>query len=491
MKSIKYHLYACLFIVCLASYDLAAQVKEVPITTSSKEALNFFLAGRDKLENMEVVAAASLFEKAIEKDPSFAIAYIYRAQSGGSYKIFSENLDKAVSLEDKVSPGEKLIISFLQAYANGNGEQQKGYLDQLLSTFPFDKRVQENAGEYYYSLNDYQTALAHFAKAKEIDKDFAPVYNMIGYCLSALNNYPAAEEAFQTYINLMPEKPNPYDSYAELLLKMGKYDESIVQYKKALEKDPLFITSLAGIGNNYVFKGDYTTARKYFQDYYDKAPTANGKLDALYDKATSFIHEGKPEEAVNTFNEFRSFAEKEKLVTNEIFSYAYQGFTVSEAGNPKEGKEYFDKAIDLIGKSDLPPAAKENLNVRSMLWRFYYLTVNNDLDKAQVQSEECKAKIESRKNPDEEMFFSSLLGIFELKKGDYDKAIKYFSQDNSQNPLTWYYTAQAYNKKGDKEDSEKFLDKIAKWNVNSLDLSFVRKNAIEEIKNEMSASKTR
>ena len=489
MKTIKYQIYSLLLIVCLVSYDLTAQVKEIPVTTSSKEALNFFLTGRDKIENQEIVAAAALFDKAIEKDPSFAIAYLYRAQSGGGYNIFRQNIDKAVSLADKVSPGEKLEISYTQAFADGNGQKRKECLDQLLSTFPFDKRVQQIAGEDFYTANDFQTALVHFTKAKEIDNNFAPVYNMIGYCQSSLNNFPAAEEAFQSYIKMVPDKPNPYDSYAELLLKMGKYDESIEQYKKALEKDPQFTTSLAGIGNNYVFKGDYTTARKYFQDYYDKSPTVNGKLDALYEKATSFIHEGKPEEAVNTFNEFRSLAEKEKLVTSEINSYAYQGFTVSEAGNPKEGKVYFEKAIDLLGKSDLTPAVKENLNVRSMLWRFYYLTVNNDLDKAQAQSEECKTKIESRKNPDEEMFLSSLLGIYELKKGNYDKAISYFSKDNSQNPLTWYYTAQAYNKKGDKEDSQKILDKIAKWNVNSLDLAFVRKNAIEEIKNEMSVTR--
>lgn len=489
MKPLKYHFYAFLFIVCLASYDLAAQVKEVPVTTSSKEALNFFLTGRDKFENQEAAAAASLFDKAIEKDPSFAIAYIYRAQSGGGYNVFRQNLDKAVSLADKVSPGEKLEISYFKAFADGDGQKQKEYLDQLLSTFPFDKRVQELAGEHYYNMNDFQSALAHFTKAKEIDSNFAPVYNMIGYCQSALNNYPAAEEAFQTYIKLLPDKPNPYDSYAELLLKIGKYDESIAQYKKALEKDPLFTTSLAGIGNNYIFKGDYTTARKYFQDYYDKSPTINGKFDALYQKATSYIHEGKPEEAVNTFNEYRALAEKEKLVTNEISSYAYQGFTVTEAGNPKEGKEYFKKAIDLLGKSDLPAGTKENLTVNSMLWRFYYLTANNELDKAQAQSELCRTKIESRKNPGEEMFFNSLLGIFELKKGDYDKAIKYFSEGDSQNPLTWYYTAKAYSKKGDKDNSDKYLDKIAKWNVNSIDLAFVRKNAIEEIKNNMAVTR--
>jgi tetratricopeptide (TPR) repeat protein len=489
MKTLKYHLYAFLFIVCLVSYNLTAQVKEIPVTTSSKEALNFFLTGRDKFENQEIVAASSLFDKAIEKDPSFALAFLYRAQSGGGFNVFRQNLDKAVSLADKVSPGEKLEISYSQAFADGNSLKQKEYLDQLLSTFPFDKRVQELAGEHYYNINDFQTALAHFTKAKEIDNNFESVYNMIGYCQSSLNNYPAAEEAFQTYIKLVPDKPNPYDSYAELLLKMGKYDESIAQYKQALEKDPLFTTSLAGIGNNYLFKGDFTTARKYFQDYYDKSPTTMGKLDALYDKATSYIHEGKPEDAVNTFNEYRVLAEKEKLVTNEINSYALQGYTATEAGNPKEGMEYFEKATDLLGKSELPAATKENLTVRSMLWRFYYLTANNDLDKALAQSELCRTKIESRKNQGEEMFFNSLLGIYELKKGDYDKALKYFADGDSQNPLTWYYTAQAYSKKGDKDNSDRILDKIAKWNVNSLDLAFVRKNAIDEIKNEMSVTR--
>ncbi len=490
MKTQKYF-YVFLFIGCLVTYNLKAQVKDVPITTSSKEAMNFFLEGREKFENQEIPAANSLFDKAIEKDPDFAIAYIYRAESGGGFNVMKKNIDKAVSLADKVSPGEKLEISLTQAMSENNVEKEKENIDKLLIAFPFDKRIQLLAGEMYFNMNDYQSALAHFVKSKEIDSNFAPVYNMIGYCQSALNNYPAAEEAFQTYIKLVPDKPNPYDSYAELLLKMGNYDESIAQYKKALEKDPSFASSLAGIGNNYIFKGDYTSARKYFQEYYDKSVAPNGKLDALYHTATSYIYEGKPEDAVKTFDDYRALAEKENLVLNEINSYAYQGFTVSEAGDPKKGKEYFDKAIDLLGKSDLPSAAKEHLKVNSMLWRLYYLTANNELNKAQSQLDECETKIQSRNNPDEEMFFNSLAGFFEYKKGDYDKALGYFGKDNSQNPLTWYYTAQVYSKKGDKEDSEKLLGKISKWNVNSLDLAYVRNNAIEEVKNEMEATKTR
>lgn len=482
MKTLKYCLYVFLFFVFVAPLDLLAQTKEIPVTSKSKEALDFFVKGRDKIENLELPAAATLLDKAIQADPDFALAYLYRAQSGGGFNVFRQNLDKAVSLSDKVSPGEKLLISFSQAQADGNSEKQKEVLDQILSSYPSDKRVEEIAGEYYYGINDFTNALAHFNKATGLDKNFAPVYNMIGYCQSALNNFPEAEKAFQTYISLVPGNPNPYDSYGELLLKLGKYDESIAQYNKALEKDPSFTTSLAGIGNNYVFKGDLDAARKYYQDYYDKSVTTPGKLDAIFLKAVTYIHEGNTEQAEKTFDEYRALAEKENLPTNIINAYAFQGFTATEGGKPADGMKYFEKAEDLISKSNLPTATIENLTTRAMLWRFYSLTSSNDLDKAQTQYNLVKTRVESRKNPNEEMFLNTLLGLYEIKKGDYDKAVENLSKADIQDPFTLYLTAVAYSKMGDKKNSEKIYDKVTKWNVNSINLAFVRNHAMEELK---------
>ena len=77
-------------------------------------------------------------------------------------------------------------------------------------------------------------------KATEINPKFSPAYNSLGYAYRPLEKYAEAETAFKKYIELIPDDPNPYDSYAELLMKTGRFDESIAQYRKALSVDQHF-----------------------------------------------------------------------------------------------------------------------------------------------------------------------------------------------------------------------------------------------------------
>ena len=75
-------------------------------------------------------------------------------------------------------------------------------------------------------------------------------------------------------------------------MKMGRYDDSITQYQKALEKDPQFSSAQAGIGHNDVFKGDYAKGRQSYQREFDQSPNVNGKTGSLFWTTTSFVHEG-------------------------------------------------------------------------------------------------------------------------------------------------------------------------------------------------------
>src|SRR6185436_16674608 len=98
-------------------------------------------------------------------------------------------------------------------------------------------------------------AVEEFKKATAINAQFSQPYNMMGYSYRALMKYTDAEQAFKAYVALIPGDPNPHDSYAELLMKMGRFDDSIANYRKALSLDPNFVASYIGIGNDQVFMG--------------------------------------------------------------------------------------------------------------------------------------------------------------------------------------------------------------------------------------------
>ena len=132
----------------ISSSILLAQEKEISITTSSEEALKYFLEGRDKQENIALNSAAKLLDKAIEIDPDFALAYLYRADSGGDFNIQRKHLEKAVSLVDKVSEGEKHWILARKAYADSDTPKMKEHMEHLMKLYPSDKRVQSLMGNY-------------------------------------------------------------------------------------------------------------------------------------------------------------------------------------------------------------------------------------------------------------------------------------------------------------------------------------------------------
>src|SRR4051812_8201009 len=234
-----------------------ADGSKIPITTTSEEARKEFLAGRDLSDKLRVQDSIAHFDKALSLDPDFASAELSRATSAATAKEFFEHLNKSVALAGKVSEGERLLILSTEAAANGDVVKQKEFLDQLVASYPNDERALFNLGGYYFGQQEYEQAIARYKKATELAPGYSLAYNMLGYSSRQQGNFSEAEQAFKKYIELIPDDPNPYDSYAELLLKMGRFEESIAQYRKALSIDRHFTPSHFGIAADLMYEGKY------------------------------------------------------------------------------------------------------------------------------------------------------------------------------------------------------------------------------------------
>ena len=290
---------AALAVIALAGATLAAAKDEkIPITTSSEEARRLYVKGRDLAEKLRATDARSLYAQAAAKDSGFALAHLGLANTAGTAKEFFDALGQAVVLSGKVSEPERLIIAGVDAGAKGDVDRQKESFTKLVAAYPNDERAHNFLGGYYFGRQDWAAAVAEYEKATAINPSFSQPYNQMGYAYRFLDKYDEAERAFRKYIELIPGDPNPYDSYAELLMKMGRFEDSIKNYEKALALDKNFVASWVGIGNDHMFMGHGEQARQAFAKVSAVARNDGEKRLALFWTAMSYLHEGDTAKAV-------------------------------------------------------------------------------------------------------------------------------------------------------------------------------------------------
>jgi tetratricopeptide (TPR) repeat protein len=460
------------------SSSTSSTTGKLPITTSSEEARKEFLQGRDLAEKLLAQDSLQHLDKAIALDPNFAIAELARANASQTAKEFFDHLKKAVSLKDKASEGERLLILANEAGANGDVAKQKEYLDKLVAAHPNDERAQFNLGGYYFGQQDFAKAIEHYKKATELAPTYSPAYNILGYAYRQNGDYANAEQAFKKYIELIPNDPNPYDSYAELLLKMGKFDDAITQYRKALAIDANFVPSRNGIAAALMYKGKPDEAATELQVITDKARSDGDRRTALFAQTVVDADSGKLDKALEDMD--RQYAIAEKIGDAAAMSGDLQakGTILLEMGKYPEAKAQFERALKLIEDSTLSQELKDNTKL------FHHYNLANvalgmkDYAAAKAETEEFRKGSAAAKNPAQVRQAHELSGMIALAEKDYDKAITELQQANQQNPQNLYRLCQAYQGKGDNAKAKEFCAKAASFNsLPQLNYAFIRTKA--------------
>jgi tetratricopeptide (TPR) repeat protein len=448
---------------------------KLPVTTTSEEARKEFMQGRDLAEKLLVQDSIQHFDKAISLDPNFALAELNRAQVSPTGNEFFEHLKKAVSLADKASSGERLLILANEAGANGNVAKQKELLDQLVAAYPNDERAQFSLGGYYFGQQDFPQAIEHYKKATELSPTYSTAFNILGYAYRQNADYPNAEQAFKKYIELIPNDPNPYDSYAELLLKMGRFDEAIAQYQKALAIDANFINSHQGIAAALMYQGKAAEAAAELQKITDKARSDAERRTALFALTVVDVDSGKLDQALTDLDKQYALGEKTNDVAAMTADLQFKGNIMLEMGKPDEAMALFERSLKLTTDSDLSQEIKAN----ATNFQHYNLArvaiAKKDLATAKTETEAFRS---GTKNPLQTKQVHELLGMIALEAKDYDAALAELQQANQQNPYDLYRQCQAYQGKGDAAKAKEFCTKAATFNsLPQLNLAFVRTKA--------------
>ena len=290
------------------------QIKEV--TTSSMDAYNFFLRGREEYEKLYFEESLRFLNNAVAIDSSFALAYLYIARSYSNLldvSSMAKAIGKAKILSSRAPEKERLAIESLYAgMIEKNYTKQLTLLEKLVEKYPREKRFHNDLGVIYQSRNNFKEAQTEFERAIQLDPDFASPINGLAYIYAAQGLYVKAIETQKRYAALSPGDANPFDSMGEIYFLMGNIPESIAKYREALKIQPSFFTSYASLGYVYAFNENFNDSFKCFDNFFAAASTKGMKVWVMTWKSILLNWVGRTREAARENDLIVSLFNQEK-----------------------------------------------------------------------------------------------------------------------------------------------------------------------------------
>jgi serine/threonine protein kinase/tetratricopeptide (TPR) repeat protein len=172
-------------------------------TTSSLDALKALTLGDSKHNMGDELGALPNYQRAVEIDPNFAMAY---ARLGTVYnnlnqaELSEQNRQKAFELRDRASEREKLYI--MSHYYADSGQLDKGITAYELyrQTYPRDPIPYTNLAQIYNQLGQFDNGLENAKRAVELDPEMLNSYGQLAQSYSGLNRIEEARVAVNSVL---------------------------------------------------------------------------------------------------------------------------------------------------------------------------------------------------------------------------------------------------------------------------------------------------
>lgn len=189
---------------------------------------------------------------------------------------------------EKIGITDRAIEEYNLAFAdNENAEEIMPALERLatlnIQKFPDNSASYLNLGAVYQRKNDFESALANYQKAQELDATNPSIKINIGSLYQVQGNYERAIGLYNEVIITCPKEKLAYLYKARALNQIKNYTEAINNYKEVLRIDPKDSQAkqemVETISNNF----PEDTAFSYFEKMITAFPNDQEILDLYAD----------------------------------------------------------------------------------------------------------------------------------------------------------------------------------------------------------------
>jgi tetratricopeptide (TPR) repeat protein len=415
-----------------------------------------------------------LFSRAVREDPEFALAHLGVAETAPTETDVQTALDRAVALTSgSMSEGERLLIRAFKASREHDLRAEFEYVRQAAGRYPHDERTQVKLGDFYTRQKNYDEAIRSYEKALTLASDYSAPHQRLGQVYRALGRYDDAEQELSRFIELNPQQAKAYNLHAALLMKQGRFEESIEVYRRALGRDPTDMEAQIGIGNNLLFLDRTDEAVAGFQKVYDESKTDDRSRRALLWIAAAHMHEGTFDKALGPLDQARETTQDAEVLSTLL---EITGNVLLENGDPDGAGARFADAVKVAQESNIATRAKWRARARGLYNEARVAVARDDLAAARSKTTEYRGVVGSQWVEGATARFNELQGLILLASGKGDEAADKFRLAGERNPRMLYLMARAY-RDIDPDRSREPCREVVDFNEPLFELAYVRAKA--------------
>lgn len=451
--------------------EAAPKAEVVPVTTSSPEArLDYEHALLYHEDLLFIDKGLVSLRRAVKTDPHFALAHATLAyftadpvEERREYALAQQNIAGA-------SPDERLLIRWMEGAKNGGIVPAIAAMNDLLATYPNDKRLANMAAEW---LCNNQAAYEHGEKilknVLQNDPNYFPALNNLAYCYALSGRPSLAPPLMNQYVAALPAQPNPQDSYGEIMRMLGDYPAALDHYRKALQIDATFNTSQLGIASTYALMGDEERARAEYLKAVSGTKERPTKLDYRMLWAMTYYRENQLERGSREFAKLAAEAHAEDLPVEEAEIHRDMALFNPD---PHAALRNLDAArVVLTENHEISQGGREIELANILQTRAFIAERAGMADAAEKALKPLSAMAQTSRSNLVQQAYHSANGAALMAQGKNDEAIPELMED-PQNPLSLQLLAEAQTKAGQPADAQETLETLAAINDERMETAF-------------------
>jgi tetratricopeptide (TPR) repeat protein len=350
------------------------------------------------------------------------------------------------------------VIDWLSASSKGQWIPAIQAMNEATHQYGEHKQILWLAGAWLARREQLKRALPLLERLTQLDPGFADAWNRVGYAYQRTQQYDKAFAAMKRYTELLPNEPNPEDSFAEVSRSAGRLEDALAHYRAALKIDPTFTDSQLGLADTYAVMGDEPRARAEYAIAILKATKAQAVIWSMQSAAT-YVREGDYENADKAFQEAgrqaheNGFENLEAAACRRMAMYQPDG---------ARAKQLLDEATAILGGKHRVSTRVVNLELAEVFrTRIYRALQDNEMPAAEAALKQLQDLAVNTSDTSTASISESATGNVLVAQGKYQEAIPHLEDNLSMDPYGMRSLVAAYEKTGNKEGALRVSRRLA------------------------------